>query len=258
MKKLVIALVFIWFFSLSSLAQSTCFLAKEGNNILKQEGDCYERHSPCSTFKIPLSLMGYNEGILVNETNPEWPYDKKSGAQLKIWQQPHNPTSWMKNGCIWYSRVITQRLGMEKLKDYISKFSYGNQNLSGEKGKNNGLTHAWLSSSLQISPMEQIEFLEKLVKSTLPVSKQAQVHTRNILYIEELARGWKLYGKTGSGYASGDTDYQLGWFVGWIQKVDRKILFVYYLEDEKPETIPAGQRAKGQATEKLSKCIETL
>ncbi len=45
-------------------------------------------------------------------------------------------------------------------KDYIQKFHYGNQDLLGEKDKNNVLTNAWFSRSLLISPEEKIGFLE--------------------------------------------------------------------------------------------------
>jgi hypothetical protein len=39
-----------------------------------------------------------------------------------------------------------------------------------EKGKNNGLTHCWLSSSLKISPQEQIELVEKLLSGKMPLA----------------------------------------------------------------------------------------
>ncbi|GAA5252031.1 hypothetical protein KNCP2_03190 [Candidatus Rickettsia kedanie] len=88
---------------------------------------------------------------------------------------------------------------MEKFRDYVTKFDYGNHDILGDKGKNNGLTNAWLSSSLEISPEEQLTFLQKLEDNKLPVSVQAQEMTKNILFIEDFVDGWKLYGKTGSG-----------------------------------------------------------
>ncbi|WP_373369869.1 penicillin-binding transpeptidase domain-containing protein, partial [Klebsiella aerogenes] len=39
--------------------------------------------------------------------------------------------------------------------DYLQqcqKFEYGNQDVSGDSGKHNGLTQSWLMSSLTISP----------------------------------------------------------------------------------------------------------
>ncbi len=53
----------------------------------------------------------------------------------------------MKNSCLWYSRLITKELGYKKFHDYVTKFNYGNQDTLGDKGKNNGLTNAWLSRS---------------------------------------------------------------------------------------------------------------
>lgn len=57
---------------------------------------------------------------------------------------------------------------MAKFQDYVTKFSYGNMELYGDKSQNNGLTNAWiLSSSLKISSEEQTEFLQKLVEQKL-------------------------------------------------------------------------------------------
>ena len=80
-----------------------------------------------------------------------------------------------------------------------------------------GLTNAWVSSSLQISPLEQVEFLHKIVKQQLPVSKKSYAYAKNIMYILEMAGGWKLYGKTGNGKLK--NDMQHGWFVGYIEKM---------------------------------------
>ncbi|WP_410526378.1 penicillin-binding transpeptidase domain-containing protein [Rickettsia rhipicephali] len=30
---------------------------------MKQEGNCESRYAPCSTFKIAISLMGYDDGF---------------------------------------------------------------------------------------------------------------------------------------------------------------------------------------------------
>jgi beta-lactamase class D len=56
-------------------AEETCFLAKENQTVLKREGkDCKKRYSPESSFKIALSLMGYDSGILEDETHPVWQF----------------------------------------------------------------------------------------------------------------------------------------------------------------------------------------
>lgn len=261
MKKVVLLLCSIVLSAGVTFADS-CFIAKENGAVIKQEGDCNIRYSPCSTFKISLSLMGYDAGILKDETHPQLPFKPEYEAFLESWKDPQTPTSWMKNSCVWYSQVLTPQLGMKKLQNYVKKFNYGNQDLSGDKGQNNGLTKAWLSSSLEISPQEQVVFLEKLLSNELPVSKHAHIMTKKILYVQELAGGWHLYGKTGSGCLLGSdrskTEIKHGWFIGWIEKGDQKIIFVNHIVDDKKEEQHAGPRARAQAKKQLLKLIEQV
>nr|WP_241773787.1 penicillin-binding transpeptidase domain-containing protein [Rickettsia asembonensis] len=199
MKKIILYLTALISLTKPFITKADCFLVKENDKIIKQEGNCESRYAPCSTFKIVLSLMGYDDGFLIDETHPKLPFKEGYDDYLEVWKQPHMPKDWIKNSCLWYSRLITKELGYEKFCDYITKFDYGNQDISGDKGKNNGLTNAWLSSSLEISPEEQLAFLQKLVANQLPVSLKAQEMTKNIMFIEDFADWWKLYGKTGSG-----------------------------------------------------------
>jgi beta-lactamase class D len=258
--KTTITLILIFLLGTDVFADASCFIAKDGETILKQEGDCITRHSPFSTFKVAISLMGYNEGILIDPIHPELPFKPEYIDIYASWRKPHNPTTWLQNSCIWYSQIITKQLGLNKFKEYLYKFNYGNQDPSGDKGQDNGLTNCWLSSSLQISPIEQVNFLEKLIANKLPVNNQAQEFTKIIMYVETLPNGWKLYGKTGGGYkldASGmlKENSAIGWFVGWVEYGERKIIFVRYLESDHRSSIPLGNQAKIQARKKLLKLI---
>lgn len=225
-------------FAASSVTQQSCFMLTDlkTQKILKQEGDaCSNRIAPCSTFKIALSLMGFESGILKDEKNPVWQYDNKyliiQPHMLPSWKSPHNPTDWIHDSCVWFSQVLTQKLGMEKFKHYVQILNYGNQDLSGDPGKNNGLTHAWLSSSLKISPHEQLQFLQKMLTRQFPFSKHTYDMTEHILYVTKLSNGWDLHGKTGSGrqfHPDGSIDEQrsIGWYIGWVTKDGRTIIFV--------------------------------
>ena len=263
MNKVISSLLIFILCSSQTGASEGCFLVKEKGRVLKSEGDCSTRYSPCSSFKIVLALMGYDAEVLKDETCPEWPFREEYEAFLESWKKPQNPTTWMKNSCVWYSQVLTKKLGMKKFQEYVRKFNYGNQDVSGDKGQDNGLTHAWLSSSLEISPQEQALFLEKLIANELPVHKNAQSMTRNIMYVEDLTQGWKLYGKTGGGVLLSldrikKLEIKHGWFIGWIEKEDKKIIFVNHIVDDKKEETYASLRAKEQAKEKLLQLIEQI
>lgn len=264
MKKIIILLCTGLLFYTPAWAKSTCFLAREKGVTLKHEGsDCNKRYAPESTFKIALSLMGFDAGLLKNEIYPEWPYKKEYELFVQFWKYPHNPHTWIRDSCVWYSQVLTQKLGMKQFKGYVDKFHYGNQDVTGDKGKENGLTHAWLSSSLAISPEEQVQFLQQLVNKKLPVSKKSLTMTKNIMYIQELSGGWMLYGKTGNGrQLTPDKKQKLplqhGWFVGWIEKDGRVITFADHLADSKQNKVFASFRARNDALIKLWYLIDEL
>ncbi|ETZ04418.1 class D beta-lactamase [Holospora undulata] len=262
MKKVILLLCSIMLSAGIAFADG-CFIAKENGKVLQSEGDPEKRYAPMSTFKITLSLIGFDSGILIDEMHPVWPFKEGYVDWREVWKQDQTPKSWMKESCVWYSQVLTKQLGMENFKKYVTKFDYGNKDLSGDKGQNNGLTNAWLSSSLQISSAEQVAFLQKMLAGKLPVKLHAVTMTKNILFVEELKNGWKFYGKTGMGSllnADGtkNPDLYHGWFIGWIEKGDRRIIFSNHIEDDKKEEIGASQRAKLDAKEKMTKIIDRI
>jgi beta-lactamase class D len=52
----------------------------------------------------------------------------------------------------------------------VSLFNYGNVDVSGNPGQGDGLTQAWLTSSLKISALEQVAFMTALFQSFLSIS----------------------------------------------------------------------------------------
>ena len=220
---------------------------------------CEEQLSPCSTFKVALSLMGFDSKILLDENTPKWDFKESYSVSIESHRNDHTPKSWMQNSVVWYSRVLTEKLGLEKVKGYLNKFSYGNQDMSGNAGKNDGLSSAWLTSgaSLKISANEQIEFLNKFISTQLPISKDAMQKTKEIMLVGELVDGWKVYGKTGTGYQRDNLgklneDLQIGWFVGWIEKGEQTYIFALNVRDKQKVKQYAGPRSKDIAMKLFS------
>ncbi len=233
--------------------EHSCLLIRdlESGKTLKEEGECQTRTSPMSTFKIPLALMGYDAGILKDEHHPAWPFKEGYQVNKDNDRLTTDPTTWEANSVVWYSQKITQDLGIKKFQDYVTSFSYGNMDLSGNKGKNNGLTRAWLISSLEISPQEQTDFLRHMLNQEFQLSAQAYKTTFAIIPKFDAAHGWKVSGKTGSGWlrtpnGTPDHNHPLGWFVGWAEKGDRKVVFAKRIIGDEESDKPMGPTARDE------------
>ncbi|KTD82881.1 penicillin-binding transpeptidase domain-containing protein [Legionella waltersii] len=223
-----------------------CFLLYDLNEekIISEynpKNRCNQRISPDSTFKIALSLMGFNSAIINKHTEFKWNGTK---YDLPDWNQNQTPESWLKYSVVWVSQQITHQLGMARIKHYLAGFDYGNQDFTGDPGKNNGLSHAWLSSSLKISAYEQLNFLKAMLTEELPLSPRAIAYTRANMYLGQLDSGAKYYGKTGSGRhgrnerLANPSRLRDGWFVGFIVSDGHQYVFVSNLTDKKP--VPKG------------------
>jgi beta-lactamase class D len=238
----------------SASAGTVCTLlvdASTGRQLAREGAQCETRNSPASTFKIAIAVLGFDAGILSGPHAPAWPYKPEYQAWKDSWKTTVDPTSWLWDSVVWYSREITRRLGPDRFQRGVDRLDYGNRDLSGDPGKHNGLSSAWLSSSLQISPAEQVAFLRKLLSRQLPVSRAALDQTIAIMPRYPLANGWTVYGKTGTGYQKGadgkiDHDRQFGWFVGWAQKGERRIVFARLVKDDSKREDNAGPRTRDE------------
>lgn len=225
----LMAAVFCGFVGAAQAAECTLVLDAATNTIVLEEGECRQRYTPASTFKIPLSLIAYDAGILTDAHAPRWNWKPGMRAPKRD-QKAVDPTIWQADSVLWYSREITRHLEAERFADYVRQLGYGNGDVSGDPGVDNGLTQAWLTSSLQISPYEQAAFLKKLLTGDLAVSAAAQRQTMSIIPTFKTSNGWTAHGKTGSGWTR-DTageirkDRPVGWFVGWAEKNGRTVVF---------------------------------
>lgn len=222
--------------------------AQTGNTLLSQ-GDCNQTATAASTFKIAISLMGYDAGILTDAHHPVLPFQKGYPDWRSSWRNDTDPSSWIKNSVVWYSQHITRQLGEDRFKAYVTAFDYGNRDVSGDGGTHNGLTHAWLSSSLQISPAQQVAFLQKLVRHELPVSENTYDQVPKLFDIGLQPSGWHVYGKTGAGLSQKADGTVIkgqpwGWFVGWAYKGNRKVVFARLTHDSTRPAQPPGFTAR--------------
>jgi bla regulator protein BlaR1 len=197
-----------------------CFVlyATQADSYIQYNSNaCRERFSPCSTFKIANSMIALDTGV---STGPEFTL-KWSGTTYPSasWNRDQNMRSAFSNSVVWYYQEIASRIGPARMSNYVHQLNYGNCNTSG------GITNFWLQSTLQISAEEQVAFLRRLWENKLPVSKDAQRITRELMKLSIGADGRTLYGKTGTGGDARANIARLGWFVGCVEDGDRKLFF---------------------------------
>lgn len=177
------------------------------------------RMAPCSTFKIPNAAIGLESSVI---PSPEHvlKYDDKKHRSQEFW-----PDSWAKdqdlrtafrNSAIWYFREIANRVGPGNMQAFVDRFQYGNRDTSGWKDP------FWLGSTLRISPVEQVEFLDALFENRFGLTPRTVNAVQDFMRQEEKG-GKTLFYKTGA-----CTDREAGaevWLVGFVQDGSRRTFF---------------------------------
>lgn len=218
-----------------------------GGTLLR-EGPCDRRFYPCSSFKFPLAIMGFDAGILRDPQTPRWDYRPEYKGYANQ-QKTTDPTVWLGESIVWFSQQLTLKLGMPKFQAYVDRFAYGNRDLSGNPGKGDGLTQSWLMSSLRVSPDEQVRLVTRFLKRDLGVAKPVYEMTTASMPVFAGSGGWTVRGKTGSGWHGSapqrfDRNRPLGWFVGWAEKEGRTLAFARYEVGAGRAETPGGMKAR--------------
>lgn len=218
--------------------------------VLSAEGDCQTPVTPASTFKLVLAAMAFDAGLLTSAHAPVLPfregYADWGGA---AWRQDTDPTMWMSNSTLWYSQRLAEMLGAEQLGAYARAFGYGNADFSGDPGQGNGLERSWISSSLQVSPLQQAGFVAALIEGRLPISAEAASGAISLVQSAGTVSGWTIFGKTGSAYprhadGSFDRAHGWGWYVGWAEKDGERLVFVRLDQDTERHERSGGLRVR--------------
>jgi beta-lactamase class D len=172
------------------------------------EARARKRFIPASTFKIPNALIGLEVGSIADE-NEVFHWDGKPKLHPE-WEHDQTLNSGMKYSVVWMFQEIARRTGKARMKEWMQKLEYGNQDISG------GIDLFWLQGGLRVSAMEQVAFLHRLAEGRLPATQRAQRLVRQALVIEK-TRDYTIYAKTGT--ATGRD--AVNWWVGWIERKGR-------------------------------------
>ena len=183
------------------------------------------RVAPDSTYKIYDALFGLEEGVIT----PEDSFIAWNGESypFEAWNADQTLQSAMASSVNWYFQSVDEQLGTTSVYDYIKKIGYGNKNMSGD------FSTYWMESSLEISPVEQVELLTKLQNNSLSFAPENINAVKDSICISSSDAG-SFYGKTGTGRVNGQ-DIN-GWFIGYVETSDNSYYFATNIQSDSNAT----------------------
>jgi beta-lactamase class D len=183
---------------------------------------------PASTFKIPNSLIALETGVVGDPDKDVFKWDGVKRG-IEAWNQDHTLRSAIAASAVPVYQEIARRIGAERMQKYLDLFEYGNRNIGG------GIDQFWLTGELRIDPIEQIDFVDRLRRGALPVSKRSQELVRDILPVAKVGEA-TIRAKSGLlGAELGKPS--LGWLVGWAEKGSAHTVFALNLDVREPRHV---------------------
>src|SRR5258705_10477964 len=95
------------------------------------------------------------------------------------------------------------------MQKYVDLFEYGNRDIGG------GIDQFWLTGNLRIDPVQQVDFVDRLRRGVLPLSKRSQELGRDILPVTKAGNA-TIRSKSGPVCAERGQP-PLGWRGGWAE-----------------------------------------
>ena len=188
-----------------------------------------EAKLPASTFKIPNSLIALETGVVGDPDKDVFKWDGVDSAASRPGTRTtpcarRSPRPRCRS--IRRSRGASARSGCRNIVDL---FEYGNRDIGG------GIDQFWLTGDLRIDPVQQVDFVDRLRRGVLPVSKRSQDLVRDILPVTKVGDAI-IRAKTGLlGAELGKPS--LGWMVGWAEKGSAQTVFALNIDVREPRHI---------------------
>ncbi|MEH2256531.1 class D beta-lactamase [Nostoc sp.] len=185
--------------------------------------------APASTFKIFNALVALETGVVPDDVAVlTWDGIHR---EIDAWNHDTNLRQAFKDSTVWFYQVLARRAGYERMQQFINKVGYGNRQI----GTVADIDRFWLREPLQITPKEQIKFLQRLYQGDLPFSQRTINLVKDIM-VREQTPDYTLRGKTGW---LTSTKPNVGWFMGYLEQNKNVYFFATTLDMQKSEDAPA-------------------
>jgi beta-lactamase class D len=189
-----------------------------------------EARLPASTFKIPNSIIALETGVVADPDKDVFKWDGVTRS-IEAWNKDHTLRSAIAASAVPVYQEIARRIGAERMQKYVDLLDYGNRDIGG------GIDQFWLTGNMRIDPIQQVDFVDRLRRGVLPVSKRSQDLVRDIIPVTKVGDA-TIHAKSGLlGAEIGKPS--LGWMVGWAEKGSQQTVFAMNMDVRDPSQIPA-------------------
>lgn len=182
-----------------------------------------ERAEPEATFMLAHTLIALQTDVVddVDETIDPKGDDADRGADMSLREALSSSSDPV-------YQELARRVGPEALATWVDRFEYGNRSVGGP----DEVDSFWSKGPLQVSAMEQAEFLARLAGAELPVDTEHQLAVQEMALYEQ-GENHSLYAQ--DGWAR-EGEPEAGWWVGWVNGEQGLHTFALHLEiEEEPQ-----------------------
>ena len=180
---------------------------------------CDIGYLPASTFKIPNSIIALETGVVEDDSTLfKWDGEKR---RLPAWEQDLIFRDAFQFSCVPCYQEIARKIGVERMKEYLTKLNYGNMIVDSAT-----IDLFWLEGESTITMNQQLDFLKRFYNSELPISERTHEIMEHLLLIES-NNSWTFSGKTGWSIRNGNN---IGWFAGYLEKGNNVFFVVTNIE----------------------------
>ena len=201
-----------------------------------------QRFIPASTFKIFSALVALETGVIA-DISTVMPWDGVVRGRTEL-NQDLTLLEGFRLSALPHFQALVREIGAQRMQQHIDAVGYGNRDISG------GIDQFWLTGALRISPLEQVQFLQRLYRNELPFSQRSMDLVKTLMLSEDTPQQ-RIRSKTGLAVLEGDEN--TGWWVGWVESDAGVRFFASVLQAKAPDDtfIPARQAVARAALDEV-------
>jgi beta-lactamase class D len=179
--------------------RAECFiLARAGARpYVSDEQECRRATAPASTFKVPHALIALDTGVVTRDAIGKWDGRKFTNES---WRRDHTLATAIQWSVLPFFQHTARQIGRERMRRGLAMLHYAEDTFDGD------IEAFWLNGDLVVSPREQLAFLSRFVRGTLPISR---AHLLTVLEAMRMPHGEVLM-------AAGAHPFELTWPAGTV------------------------------------------